>query len=211
MIPVLSVALMRASDAHTIASGTPSRELMRRAGEGIVEAVDRVRADGWPSPVAVVCGSGNNAGDGYVVAAALARRGVACTVFLLSDRFSGDGAFYAQEAQAAGVPFVPWEAGGSLTEFGAVVDGIFGTGFRGAVEGSAADAIRARDKTGHITLLSSETYLPINRPMLIKEIDVVATEPETIQAHPREWYEEPKREEPSWRMVKEARRRSFQL
>lgn len=57
---------------------------------------------------------------------------------------------------------------------------------------SAADAIRARDKTGHITLLSSETYLPINRPMLIKEIDVVATEPETIQAHPREWYEERK-------------------
>lgn len=148
MIPVLSVALMRASDAHTIASGTPSRELMRRAGEGIVEAVDRVRADGWPSPVAVVCGSGNNAGDGYVVAAALARRGVACTVFLLSDRFSGDGAFYAQEARAAGVPFVPWEAGGSLTEFGAVVDGIFGTGFRGAVEGSAADAIRAINESG---------------------------------------------------------------
>ena len=55
---------------------------------------------------------------------------------------------------------------------------------------SAADAIRQRDATGHITLLSSESYLPINRPMLIKEIDVVVTEPETIQAHPKEWYEE---------------------
>ena len=55
---------------------------------------------------------------------------------------------------------------------------------------SAADAIRQRDTTGHITLLSSESYLPINRPMLIKEIDVVVTEPETIQAHPKEWYEE---------------------
>ena len=57
---------------------------------------------------------------------------------------------------------------------------------------SAADAIRQRDATGHIMLLSSETYLPINRPMLIKEIDVVVAEPETIQAHPAQWYEERK-------------------
>ena len=57
---------------------------------------------------------------------------------------------------------------------------------------AAADAIRARDKTGRITLLSSETYLPINRPMLIKEIDVVVSQPETIQAHPKEWYDERK-------------------
>ncbi len=57
---------------------------------------------------------------------------------------------------------------------------------------SAADAIRQRDATGHITLLSAENYLPINRPMLIKEIDVVVTEPETIQAHSAEWYEKRK-------------------
>ena len=104
MIPVLSVALMRASDAQTIESGTPSRELMRRAGEGLVDAVDRSGMGGWRPPVAIVCGSGNNAGDGYVVAAILARRGIACTVFLLSDRFSEDGAFFADEARAAGVP-----------------------------------------------------------------------------------------------------------
>ena len=85
MIPVLSVALMRASDAQTIESGTPSRELMRRAGEGIVDAVDRYPSErgSWRPPVAVVCGSGNNAGDGYVVAGILCRRGIACTVFLL--------------------------------------------------------------------------------------------------------------------------------
>ncbi|MBO7403808.1 MAG: NAD(P)H-hydrate epimerase, partial [Clostridia bacterium] len=143
MIPVLSVALMRASDAQTIESGTPSRELMRRAGEGLVDAVDRSVVGGWRPPVAIVCGSGNNAGDGYVVAAILARRGIACTVFLLSDRFSEDGAFFADEARAAGVPFSAWSEGGSLAGFGTVVDCLFGTGFRGEVEGSAADAIRA--------------------------------------------------------------------
>ena len=136
MIPVLSVDLMRASDAQTVLSGIPSRDLMRRAGEGVVEAVDRAAGGGWRPPVAVVCGSGNNAGDGYVIASVLARRGVAVTVFLLSDRFSADGAYYAEEARTAGVPFCTWETG------------IFGTGFRGAVEGIAADAIRAINESG---------------------------------------------------------------
>ncbi|MBQ3708902.1 MAG: NAD(P)H-hydrate dehydratase [Clostridia bacterium] len=146
MIPVLSVALMRASDAHTIESGTPSRELMRRAGEGIVEAVEE--AGGWHSPVAVVCGSGNNAGDGYVIAARLARRRIPCIVYLLSDRCSEDGAYFAEQAREEGVLFVPWEEGGSLADYGTVVDCIFGTGFRGAVKGAAADAIRAINESG---------------------------------------------------------------
>ena len=62
MIRILDVDSMRASDAETIASGTSGRELMARAGEGIFRAVD------WKPPVAVVCGTGNNAGDGYVLA-----------------------------------------------------------------------------------------------------------------------------------------------
>jgi NAD(P)H-hydrate epimerase len=150
MIPVLSVALMRASDAQTIESGTPSRELMRRAGEGIVDAVDRSPSErgGWRPPVAVVCGSGNNAGDGYVVADILCRRGIACTVFLCSERFSEDGAFFAEEARAAGVPFCRWTEGGSLADFETVVDCLFGTGFRGEVESVAADAIRAINESG---------------------------------------------------------------
>ena len=62
MIPVLSVRNMRESDAATIASGTPGAELMRRAGEGLLHAAD------WQGPVAIVCGTGNNAGDGYALA-----------------------------------------------------------------------------------------------------------------------------------------------
>ena len=142
MIPVLSVSLMRESDRHTIESGTPSRELMRRAGEGIVAAVD------WIPPVAVVCGSGNNAGDGYVIAASLARMGVDCTVFLVEDRFSPDGAFYAEICRTLGVPFRMWEMGGDLTGYRTVADCIFGTGFRGEVRGMAADAIRAINESG---------------------------------------------------------------
>ena len=58
MQDVLSVGEMRMSDAITISSFIPGMELMRRAGEGIFRAAE------WKSPVAVVCGTGNNAGDG---------------------------------------------------------------------------------------------------------------------------------------------------
>ena len=56
---------------------------------------------------------------------------------------------------------------------------------------SAADAIRQRDATGTIDILSAENHLPINRPMLTKgSIDEVVAAPETIQIHPAQWYAE---------------------
>lgn len=55
---------------------------------------------------------------------------------------------------------------------------------------SAAEAIRSRDKTGKITMLSAEDYLPINRPMLTKDLKTLADDPDSIQIHDRSWYEE---------------------
>lgn len=56
---------------------------------------------------------------------------------------------------------------------------------------AAADAIRQRDTTGKITILSAEEHLPINRPMITKGvIDEVVAAPETIHIHPIEWYDE---------------------
>ena len=55
---------------------------------------------------------------------------------------------------------------------------------------SAADAICSRDKTGRITLLSAEDYLPINRPMLTKDLVTVANDPDSLRIHDRQWYEE---------------------
>ena len=88
MLPVLSVALMRESDRAAIEGGIPSRELMRRAAEGIFHAAS------WKEPVAVVCGSGNNAGDGYALALLLKEAGIGCAVYRVSPRVSEDGAYY---------------------------------------------------------------------------------------------------------------------
>lgn len=55
---------------------------------------------------------------------------------------------------------------------------------------SAAEAIRRRDETGEILMFSAENVLPINRPMLTKDLDIVAQMPDTMLIHSREWYEE---------------------
>lgn len=55
---------------------------------------------------------------------------------------------------------------------------------------SAAEAIRQRDQTGSILMLSAENYLPINRPMLTKNLDELKEDPDALLVHPREWYEE---------------------
>ena len=77
VINVLSVENMRKSDVATIAAGTPGRELMMRAARGVLERVT------WQGKIAILCGSGNNAGDGYALALLLDEAGYDCTVFCL--------------------------------------------------------------------------------------------------------------------------------
>ena len=62
MISCISVENMRCSDAHTIATLVPGRELMYRAALGIFKAAD------WSGRTAIVVGSGNNGGDGFALA-----------------------------------------------------------------------------------------------------------------------------------------------
>ena len=142
MKEILSVEAMRESDARTIAAGTSCRELMMRAGRGILEAAE------WQGPAAIVCGSGNNAGDGYVLAELLCRRGVPCRVILLSDRFSPDGSYYFERCRAEGAEIRAWSGPGDLNGAAVVVDCIFGTGFRGSVRGKAREAIEAINACG---------------------------------------------------------------
>ena len=127
MIDVISVKAMRESDAATIAGGIPGRELMRRAGKGIFECIS------WRAPVAIVCGSGNNGGDGYVIAALLCDSGIECTLFLLSDRFSEDGRYYYDVCAEKGIPVRTCDGEVDFSGYATVVDCILGTGFGGAV------------------------------------------------------------------------------
>lgn len=74
---------MRAADAATIRGGTSADALMESAAEALCGAIERCFPD-W-ARVAVVCGPGNNGGDGLAAARMLVQRGVAVSLFCLGD------------------------------------------------------------------------------------------------------------------------------
>src|SRR5437763_7237430 len=83
---VLTAAQMREADRRTIEDiGIPSLVLMENAGRQVVAAVEAIHADILEREVAVLCGRGNNGGDGFVVARTLAQRGVDVAVFLIGS------------------------------------------------------------------------------------------------------------------------------
>ncbi len=113
---ILTVAQMRAAEEALIAGGETVDSLMRTAGNGAAEWVWRVAAD---RPVTVLCGPGNNGGDGYVIAETLRQRGLAVTVVAPMKPTTEA----AQRARAA--------YGGAFAEKGkggAFVDCLFGSG-----------------------------------------------------------------------------------
>lgn len=132
---VISVERMRRSDAYTIANLVDSKELMFRAGKGVFDSYK------WKGKTAIVCGSGNNAGDGYVLALLLRSAGVDCTLFLIKEKFSEYGRFYFDKCMAQGIPYKLCDGDTDFEGYSEIVDCIFGTGFKGEVKGIAADII----------------------------------------------------------------------
>jgi ADP-dependent NAD(P)H-hydrate dehydratase / NAD(P)H-hydrate epimerase len=140
--PLYDAAGMRAADSWAIdEQGIPSLDLMETAGEAVAEAVRDVATDG---PVRVVCGKGNNAGDGLVAARHLAGTGYEVEALLLwpAGELSPDATTNLERFEGA-VREVGDDLTGALTGSGAVIDAIFGTGFSGAPRAPADTAIEA--------------------------------------------------------------------
>ncbi len=125
MRPVLSVAEMRRVDAET---DEDIDMLMDRAGYAVALAASDVGA-GYGSVVDVLCGKGNNGGDGYVAARYLTRRGATVTAHQIGKPVVGTPAHRAMEsAHRAGVTIVPLKTPGTPD---VLIDAVVGTGFTG--------------------------------------------------------------------------------
>lgn len=138
--PLHGAAGMRALDDYTIDTlGVPGEVLMESAGRA---AVDHLLALEVRGEIVVVCGTGNNGGDGFVVARHLHQLGVSVRAALVGDasKLSGDAARNHARAVAVGVPIdgERWRA----PRDGAIVDALFGTGLTRRVEKSAAASVR---------------------------------------------------------------------
>jgi NAD(P)H-hydrate epimerase len=144
---VYTPATVRAVDARAIRGlGIPGYELMGRAAAATLTAL-RAR---WPAvaDLLVLCGAGNNAGDGYVIARLARSAGLGTRVVALADpaALAGDAARARDDFLAAGGRIEAWP--GALPPGGLVVDALFGTGLARPVAGEVRAAIEAVNAAG---------------------------------------------------------------
>ena len=124
--PILTAEAMRAAEQAAVDSGTSVEQLMERAGAALAEAAYRFAG---PLPTLVLCGPGNNGGDGYVAARHLAQRGVAVRIAAMTEPKS-DAAKWSRgqwrgdvETLSDATPPAPL-----------VIDCLFGTGLKRGLE-----------------------------------------------------------------------------
>lgn len=149
MRKILTAEQMKACDSRTVqALGVPSRELMERAARACVEAL----GDFDTSRTVVLCGTGNNGGDGAAIADLLSKRGDDVTAVLVGNeaRCTAECAFRLARLRDLGIDVIPAAdfdvacLGGAT----AIVDAIFGVGLSRPVEGDAAALIEAANESG---------------------------------------------------------------
>jgi ADP-dependent NAD(P)H-hydrate dehydratase / NAD(P)H-hydrate epimerase len=142
---LLSVQEMGRADALAIARGVAGLTLMERAGCAVAE-VAAAFAPSMAAAIAVVCGPGNNGGDGFVAARILRERGYRVRLGLLGRReaLKGDAAVMAQRW---GEPIEPLETR-TLENADLIIDALFGAGLARPLEGTAADVVAAINAAG---------------------------------------------------------------
>ena len=143
---VLSVKEMRDADAYTIKNFVDSKELMYRAGEAIFYVGNWNIGD----KVLIAAGSGNNAGDGYVVAELLSIEGIEVEILLIKDKFSEDGKYYFNRCLQKDIKYTVLDENadyntlrGKFDSYDYVLDCIYGTGFTGEVREPVYSLIKA--------------------------------------------------------------------
>ncbi|MBN1337229.1 MAG: NAD(P)H-hydrate dehydratase [Deltaproteobacteria bacterium] len=146
MIPICSASQVRALDDLAIrGAGVPGPVLMEQAGRlatGVL--LDRLGAAARRG-VLVLCGRGNNAGDGYVVARHLHLAGVPVRIRALSGRMSPEATLNRGICERVGVRFVE---GWSLEGVGCIVDALVGTGLSAPLGGEVADLVERVNGSG---------------------------------------------------------------
>jgi len=146
MKPVLTPSEAGELDRATQARGVEAVDLMERAGRALARAAVDASQGIYGRRAVVICGKGNNGGDGFVAARHLAREGMRVDVITMEPLAGGYGpaAVHAGRLSEQGLgvrTYTPEWASAALARADVAVDAIFGTGFRGVPEGIWAQAI----------------------------------------------------------------------
>ncbi len=148
-LPLYAVAAVRGAEQAAFAAGLSSLDLMERAGIALCDVLLRE----WPRArrVLVVCGPGNNGGDGWVAARHLAAAGLDVRCVALGDTTTGDAGHMRARWQAAG-GIVLSPVAVDFSEAEVIVDALFGIGLSRAPEGEGAALIAAINASGRPVL-----------------------------------------------------------
>ncbi len=140
-----TAAQTRELDRLAIAAGTPGAELMSRAGQAAFDAL----CECWPEArrIAVLCGGGNNGGDGYVVARLAHAAGLAPQIHFTAppETLKGDALTMAERCRDAGIPMTPLTLDHLPEGVDLLVDGLLGIGLSGALRDEMAALLTALD------------------------------------------------------------------
>ena len=149
MHELLTTEQMYAADKAAIDGGTAGTKLMEAAGRACADEIERHFKT---QPVFVLCGPGNNGGDGFVIARRLAKAGWPVRLALLgeTEKLTGDAAHMAAKWKGETEPLAH-----VLTfEEGLVVDALFGAGLARPIEGGVADLIARLNANPDIAVMS---------------------------------------------------------
>lgn len=145
---LLTAQEMRVAEQRLFATGIPSRAVMERAGDGVAAAVAGYAG---PAPTLVLCGPGNNGGDGYVVARLLKRRGWPVRVAALASPGTADS----QDAAAG------WDGPVEALEHAKpapiLIDALFGTGLSRTLDAAVAEPL-------HRLMAAARTRVAVDVP-----------------------------------------------
>lgn len=141
---------IRKLDELAVNSGIDGYDLMCRAGQAAFDLLC-VR---WPraNRLLILCGPGNNGGDGYVIARLAKEQGRSPVICVLGhEPKEGAAARTRQDALSAGVAISPWSPA-RVEDADVIVDALFGTGLQRALRGDAAEMVSAVNESGHPVL-----------------------------------------------------------
>lgn len=143
MRPILTAAQMLSAEQRAITAGTPVETLMERAGASLAEAAFRFAGQ---VEALILCGPGNNGGDGYVAARHLAARGTPVRVAALAEPTTSAGRWAREQW---GGPVERWN---EASDAPLLLDCLFGTGLKRGLETAVAERLSDLSTRAHLTV-----------------------------------------------------------
>lgn len=172
-LEILTNEQMAEADRLAVAMGVPSLTLMENAGRAVADEAEKMVDQG--AKIVVLCGPGNNGGDGFVAARLLKERGYDVAVYLYGEiaKLKGDAAEMAKRWQAMGAVAALSKAPSAFDDCELIIDALFGAGLARALNEEASAAVAAANRADAARLavdvpsgLSGTTGQPVGEVVL---------------------------------------------